>query len=120
MMDERQIREEAWLEGAYAVTGLSPATAFTVPNPYAPDYTPSLQAMNTVLLSKFSQLEIWRGEKQRDNKLAAHVRVKVVEKLGVMIRHEEYLAHLTGGRSLSIKRIRAIKDCIAMIRKMKV
>jgi hypothetical protein len=34
-MDEQEIAEQAWAEGAYAVIGLSPATAFTVPNPYA-------------------------------------------------------------------------------------
>jgi hypothetical protein len=108
MMDERQIREEAWLEGAYAVTGLSPATAFTVPNPYAPDYTPSLQEMNAVLLSKFSQVEIWRGEKQRDNKLAQHVRVMVVEELQQL-------------RSVDVDPlvVQTINHCVGMIKRMK-
>jgi hypothetical protein len=135
MMDERQIRKEAWLEGAYAVTGLSPETALTVPNPYAPEYTPSLQEMNTVLLSKFSQLEIWRGEKQRDNKLAEHVRVKVVEELEVMkLRerriYEEELQAMKLRRSHIISppergfldsraRDGAVGDCIAVIKRMK-
>jgi hypothetical protein len=39
IMDEEtveQMMERAWDEGAYAVTGLSPETALTVPNPYEP------------------------------------------------------------------------------------
>jgi hypothetical protein len=31
-----QMMQRAWEEGAYAVTGLSPETALTVPNPYTP------------------------------------------------------------------------------------
>jgi hypothetical protein len=137
MMDERQIREEAWLEGVYAVTGLSPETALTVPNPYAPvvEYTPSLVEMNAVLLSKFSQLEVWRGQKQRENQLAEHVRVMVVEELEVMkLRerriYEEELQALNLRRSHIISlpergfldsraRDGAVGDCIAVIKRMK-
>jgi hypothetical protein len=107
MMDEREIAEKAWREGADAASAFSRGKDFP-DNPYAPDYTPSPLEMNAVLLSKFSQVEIWRGEKQRDNKLAEHVRVMVVEELQQL-------------RSVDVDPlvVQTINHCVGMIRRMK-
>jgi hypothetical protein len=112
MMDEQKIREEAWQEGAEAAWEWSVSRGEGFPdNPYTPEveYTPSLVEMNAVLLSKFTQLEIWRGEKQREGQLAEHVRVMVVEEL------ERLKAQATDTWTWT----EVINDCVDAIKRMK-
>jgi hypothetical protein len=121
MMDERQIREEAWQEGrnaGYRQQAMGDLADCPL-NPYTPvvEYTPSLQEMNTVLLSKFTQLEIWRGEKQRDNKLAEHVRVMVVGELKTFeaeILEGEMMFRAGGG---NLTKLDTVRECIALIKR---
>jgi hypothetical protein len=91
MMDEQRVRLEAWFEGAEAtlkINNLGGNVDYRPANPYAltpaAEYTPSLQEMNAVLLSKFSQEEIWRGEKQREDKLAEWFRVEIAQALKII------------------------------------
>jgi hypothetical protein len=113
-MDEQEIREEAWREGAQAAyLHHSPGgTVFLVrpDNPYTPpvEYTPSLQEMNAVLLSKFSQREVWRGQKQREDQLAVNVRVVVAEEL------ESFKKGLTHYAPAVL----TVETCIRIIREM--
>jgi hypothetical protein len=83
MMDEREIAEKAWREGAYAVTGLSPETALTVPNPYAPvvEYTPTNQEITKAVLKTFTEDEMLRYFHKREGALAKYERERVVEEL---------------------------------------
>jgi hypothetical protein len=106
MMDEEtleQMMSRAWLEGLEAAFDVD-----SPENPYEPvEYTPSLVEMNTVLLSKFTQLEIWRGEKQREGQLAEHERVMIVEELQQL-------------RSVDVDPlvVQTINHCVGMIRRM--
>jgi hypothetical protein len=121
MMDERQIREEAWQEGrnaGYRQQAMGNLADRPL-NPYTPvvEYTPSLQEMNTVLLSKFSQLEIWRGEKQREGQLAEHERVMIVEELKTFeaeILEGEMMFRAGGG---NLTKLDAVRECIAVIKR---
>jgi hypothetical protein len=113
-MDEQSIREEAWKEGAEAVYYQENLWGNIYPrpaNPYTPvvEYTPSLQEMNAVLLSKFSQREVWRGQKQREDQLAENVRVKVAEEL------EDFKKGLTHYAPAVL----TVETCIRIIRDMK-
>jgi hypothetical protein len=112
MMDEQKIREEAWKEGQDAVYYQENLWGNIYPrpaNPYTPvvEYTPSLVEMNTVLLSKFTQLEIWRGEKGREDRLAEYVRVTVV---GVLERMKSSNGDWT--------RDEIINDCVNAIKRL--
>jgi hypothetical protein len=141
MMDEETVEqkmERAWDEGARAPRQIQTfnGTATRTVNPYTPvvEYTPSLVEMNAVLLSKFTQEEIWRGEKRRDDQLAALERVRVVGELKVMkLRerriYEEELQAMKVRRSHIISlpergfldsraRDGAVGDCIAVIKRM--
>jgi hypothetical protein len=117
-MDEQKIREEAWLEGQDAVYYQENLWGNIYPrpaNPYTPvvEYTPSLQEMNAVLLSKFSQREVWRGQKQREDQIAENVRVMVVEELE---RLKETLD--LGATGMDWYKLSAINDCVDAIKRM--
>jgi hypothetical protein len=122
MMDEQRIRSEAWLEGAKAVYhqhGSGGDVHNRPTNPYAlvVEYTPSLVEMNAVLLSKFSQLEIWRGQKQRENQLAEHERVMIVEELKTFeaeILEGEMMFRAGGG---NLTKLDTVRECIALIKR---
>jgi hypothetical protein len=115
MMDEetvQQMRSRAWLEGLEAAFGTD-----SPENPYAPDYTPSLQEMNRVLRKTFTQEEIWRGEKQREGQLAEHERVMIVEELKTFeaeILEGEMMFRAGGG---NLTKLDTVRECIALIKR---
>jgi hypothetical protein len=120
MMDEEKIREEAWQEGAEAAWEWSVSRGEGFPdNPYTPEVecTPTLQEMNAVLLSEFTQEEIWRGEKQREGQLAEHERVMIVEELKTFeaeILEGEMMLQAGGG---NLTKLDTVRECIALIKR---
>jgi hypothetical protein len=110
-MDEQEAREEAWQEGvSAAMKGMGLMWSLDeYPNPYTPEVecTPSHQEMNAVLLSEFTQEEIWRGERQREDQLAVLARVKVVEELESL---EQRLTHTAPAAYTVGTCIRIIRD----------
>jgi hypothetical protein len=115
MMDEREIAEKAWREGVYAVTGLSPETALTVPNPYAPavDYTPSQQEITDTLLGTFTWDEIGRYLHQRELNIAALERRRVA---GELQRLKETLD--LGATDIAWFKLEAINECVDAIKRL--
>jgi hypothetical protein len=115
-MNEQEIAEQAWAEGAEAVyRGNNLFDGVFPDNPYTPEveYTPSLVEMNAVLLSKFTQEEIWRGEKRRDDQFAALERVRVA---GELQRLKETLD--LGATDIAWYKLEAITECVDAIKRL--
>jgi hypothetical protein len=124
MMDDETLEqklEKAWDEGARATRQIQTfnGTATRTVNPYTPEVecTPTLQEMNAVLLSEFTQEEIWRGEKQREGQLAEHERVMIVEEL------KTFEAEILEGEMMfraglvDLRKLDTVRECIALIKR---
>jgi hypothetical protein len=121
MMDERQIREEAWQEGrnaGYRQQAMGDLADRPL-NPYAPavDYTPSQQEITDTLLGTFTWDEIGRYLHQRELNIAALERVRVVGWLERERSHYNRLAGVNHG-PLSIARNDTILECVAIIKRL--
>jgi hypothetical protein len=121
MMDERQIREEAWQEGrnaGYRQQALGDLADRPL-NPYAPvvKYTPTYMEVHKALMKTFTEDEIVRYLGQRERDIAEYERGMVVNKLDCERAQYNRLAGVNHG-PLSIARNDTILDCIAVIKRM--
>jgi hypothetical protein len=121
MMDERQIREEAWQEGVSAAMkdmGLM-WSLDEYPNPYAPvvEYTPTYMEVHKALMKTFTEDEIRRYLGQRERDIAEYERGMVVNKLDCERGQYNRLAGIKPD-PLSIARNDTILYCIAVIKRM--
>jgi hypothetical protein len=117
MMDERQIREEAWFEGAEAVRRHSHNPV----NPYAlvpdVDHTPSDYEIRTALRGTFTADEIDLYQNNRD-KYISGLQLKIItNRLELMKGHANAIARLET-EPLSTARAKAISDCLANVETM--
>jgi hypothetical protein len=121
MMDERQIREEAWQEGrnaGYRQQAMGDLADRPL-NPYTPvEYTPTNQEIIKAVLNTFTEDEMLRYFHKREGALAEDERWSVVNKLEIMRLDEKREAWKTCAY-VSPTRTRAIEDCIALIKSIK-
>jgi hypothetical protein len=118
MMDKRQIREEAWGEGANAMHKRRGGDVLV--NPYAPvvEFTPDLMQVNEALLGAFTQDEIWRYQMQRDYDIAEFERKRVMDHIEVMQRQENQYRPRTPG-SLVNTWNEGVDTCVKLVKRMK-
>jgi hypothetical protein len=112
MMDEREIAEKAWREGAFAVQQQRQrvgAKAVIPENPYAPVvYTPTSEEIRIAIGDVYTGDELYRYQKKRDDEIAEYERGMVVEELQRL-------------RSVDVDPlvVQTINHCVGMIRRMK-
>jgi hypothetical protein len=116
-MDEQEIREEAWKEGAQAAY-LHHGSGVRPDNPYTPvvEYTPTYMEVHKALLKTFTEHEIRRYLCERERGIAEYERGMVVNKLESLIYPAN--AYVGENRRVQSARNDAIHDCLKMVKRM--
>jgi hypothetical protein len=121
LMDEGQIREEAWLEGRDAAYKQHVCGSFAnrPENPYTPvvQYTPSDQEITDTLLGTFTEDEIGRYLRWRELNIAGVERMRIVGELKTFEGGLTECDRMLRPRVADLTKLDTVRECIALIKR---